>query len=56
MARRKVVEMRLRGWKLIELALRARDQKQAEKIIEDFTNGKIGYQEAYTALKKLVEA
>ena len=48
-----VVEMRRKAWEMIRLALAARDRGKAEKIIEDFIEGKISRREAMMRLKRL---
>ena len=53
MPSRRVLEMRRKAWSLTKLALRARDRAAAEKIIEDYTWGRISRREAVKRLKKL---
>jgi hypothetical protein len=52
----RVAEMRKRAWEMARLALRARDREAAEKIIEEFTKGRISRREALEKLKALAGA
>jgi len=52
----RVVEMRKRAWEMTRLALRARDKQKAERILDDFTEGRISREEALRKLRALVEA
>ena len=52
----RVVEMRKRAWEMFRLAIRARDSEEAEKILDEFTEGKISREEALRRLKALAEA
>jgi hypothetical protein len=56
MSNPRVVEMRRRAWEMARLALKARDREAAEKIIEEFTKGRISGREALEKLKALAEA
>ena len=49
----RIVEMRLRAWEVLRHALKARDPRQADRIIDEWLAGKITKKEAITKLKKL---
>ncbi|AEM38399.1 hypothetical protein Pyrfu_0528 [Pyrolobus fumarii 1A] len=49
----RVVEMRRRAWEMVRLALRARDRRKAEKVLEDFIEGRIERSEALRRLQRL---
>ncbi len=52
----RVAEMRKRAWEMARLALKARDRREAERILDDFTEGRISREEALRRLRVLAEA
>ena len=56
MSHPRVVEMRGRLWPLLELALKADDERKAEEILDEWGKGKLSYEEAMKKLRTLTEA
>ena len=52
----RVAEMRRRAWEMFKLAMRAKNGEEAERILDEFTEGKIGREEALKRLRALAEA
>jgi len=52
----RVAEMRMRAWEMARLALKARDRREAERVLDDFTEGRISRDEAIKRLRALAEA
>ncbi len=52
----RVAEMRRRAWEMFKLAMRAKNGEEAERILDEFTEGKICGEEALRRLRALAEA